>query len=99
MFRLFDRDGNGKISREELSAALHSLGQEPTAAELQEMLSDVDKDRNGTIDFEEFRDLIQRKMAGADPGSLGCCAGLRNALRGACQQLWRCFKVNRNFLA
>ena len=33
---------------------MHSLGQNPTDAELQDMVNEVDKDANGTIDFDEF---------------------------------------------
>jgi len=33
---------------------MRSLGQNPTATELQDMINDVDVDGNGTIDFNEF---------------------------------------------
>ena len=41
---------------------MRSLGQNPTEAELQDMISEVDADQNGTIDFSEFLNLMARKM-------------------------------------
>ena len=45
---------------------MRSLGQNPTEAELQDMICEVDKDGNGTIDFEEFQSLMIRKMEDTD---------------------------------
>merc|ERR1711998_183659 len=41
---------------------MRSLGQNPTEAELQDMINEVDADGNGTIDFPEFCTLMARKM-------------------------------------
>ena len=41
---------------------MRSLGQNPTEAELQDMINEVDADGNGTIDFGEFLNLMARKM-------------------------------------
>ncbi|KAM1437226.1 hypothetical protein ACFXTO_011399 [Malus domestica] len=41
---------------------MRSLGQNPTEAELQDIISEVDADQNGTIDFSEFLNLMARKM-------------------------------------
>ena len=49
---------------------MRSLGQNPTEAELQEMINEVDADGNGTIDFPEFLNLMARKMK--VPLSLHC---------------------------
>ena len=38
-FYLFDRDGNGTISADELGTLLRTLGQEPSEAEVEEILS------------------------------------------------------------
>ena len=41
---------------------MRSLGQNPTEAELQDMVNEVDADGNGTIDFPEFLNLMAKKM-------------------------------------
>lgn len=58
--RLSSVDGDGTITAKELGVVMRSLGQNPTEAELQDMVNEVDKDGNGTIDFEEFLDMMSR---------------------------------------
>ena len=58
--RLSSVDGDGTITAKELGIVMRSLGQNPTEAELQDMVNEVDKDGNGTIDFEEFLDMMSR---------------------------------------
>ncbi|KAK9106658.1 hypothetical protein Syun_022669 [Stephania yunnanensis] len=52
----------GCITTKELGTVMRSLGQNPTEAELQDMINEVDADQNGTIDFPEFLNLMARKM-------------------------------------
>lgn len=52
----------GCITTKELGTVMRSLGQNPTEAELQDMINEVDADQNGTIDFSEFLNLMARKM-------------------------------------
>ncbi|KAL7226313.1 hypothetical protein ACSBR1_021430 [Camellia fascicularis] len=65
-FRLLDKDGDGCITTKELRTVMRSLGQNPTEAELQNMINEVDADGNGTIDFPEFLNLMARKMKDTD---------------------------------
>ncbi|XVF57242.1 hypothetical protein PTKIN_Ptkin06aG0189000 [Pterospermum kingtungense] len=65
-FCLFDKDGDGCITMEELAAAIKSLDQNPTEEELQNMINEVDTDGNGTIKFGEFLNLMTRKMKEAE---------------------------------
>ncbi|XP_045151065.1 neo-calmodulin-like [Echinops telfairi] len=45
---------------------MRSLGQDPTEAEIQDMISKVDADGNGPIDFPEFLTMMTRKMEDTD---------------------------------
>lgn len=56
----------GTITTKELGTVMRSLGQNPTEAELQDMINEVDADGNGTIDFPEFLALMARKMKVSD---------------------------------
>lgn len=42
----------GTISIKELQEVMKSLGQNPTETEIEDMINEVDSDRNGSIDFE-----------------------------------------------
>ncbi|CAJ0640623.1 8011_t:CDS:2, partial [Entrophospora sp. SA101] len=59
-FSLFDKDND------ELGTVMRSLGQNPTESELQDMVSEIDADGNGTIDFPEFLTMMARKMKDSD---------------------------------
>lgn len=61
-FMLFDQDGDGKITVEELGTVLTNLGQSPSPTELQDMINEVDVDQNGTIEFNEFLLLMAHKI-------------------------------------
>lgn len=65
-FSLFDKEGNGTVTTKELGTVMRSLGQNPTEAELQDMINEVDADGIGTIDFPEFLSLMARKMKDTD---------------------------------
>ena len=62
-FSLFDKDGDGSITCEELRTVMTSLGQNPTTTELQEMIQEVDSDGNGKIEFPEFLNMMAQKMS------------------------------------
>src|SRR5919199_2054131 len=57
-FKVFDEDGSGAISSEELGQVMRSLGQSPNDTELRDMIKEVDVDLSGSIDFEEFKALM-----------------------------------------
>ena len=61
-FAPFNRDGNSTITTHEPSTVMRSLGLNPTEAELQDMIDEVDVDGSGTIDFAEFLSLIARNL-------------------------------------
>ena len=51
MFNLFDKDGDGTITTQELGKVMRSLGQNPTRHELQEIINKVDTDGKLTIHY------------------------------------------------
>ncbi|KAG8634775.1 hypothetical protein MANES_17G083700v8 [Manihot esculenta] len=57
-FSVYDIDGNGSISAEELHKVMASLGEDCSIAECKKMISGVDSDGNGMIDFEEFKVMM-----------------------------------------
>ncbi|MCE0481384.1 calmodulin-like 3 [Datura stramonium] len=64
---LFDKDGDGCITIEELATVIRSLDQNPTEEELCHMISEVDADHdNGAMEFTEFLNLISKKMKETD---------------------------------
>ena len=62
-FAHFDTDGSGSITSEELGDVMRAIGQEPTEAELYDMINEVDESRDGKIDFDEFLMLMAVQMA------------------------------------
>ena len=60
-FRIFDRDSDGFITPKELSTLLISLGLDSSAEVVRRMINEADKNRDGKIDFAEFRALALGK--------------------------------------
>lgn len=60
-FKMFDINGDGKISRLELGTILRSLGETPTETELDQMIQDVDANGDGEIDLLEFITLNSKR--------------------------------------
>ena len=54
-FDLFDTDGTGTIDPKELKAAMQSLGFEAKNQTIFQMISDLDRNNSGAIDFEYRR--------------------------------------------
>ena len=52
-FEMFDRDKDGLIMSKELGNILRSLGHDHSDIELNDMITDVDSDEDGKIDFNE----------------------------------------------
>merc|ERR1711872_1016998 len=61
-FHRFDLTGSGVISSKQIGKVLRFIGQNPTEAELQDMVNEVDKDGTGSIDFPEFLTMMGMKI-------------------------------------
>jgi len=53
-FREFDVNGDGTIDRQELDSVFKSMGKSFSKDELDRMIALADKDKSGTMDYEEF---------------------------------------------
>merc|ERR1712184_36084 len=62
-FDLFDNDGSGAISVNELTSAMQSLGFDVKHAVVYNMVSDLDADGSGEIEFGEFLDVMTAKLS------------------------------------
>jgi len=65
-FTVFDKNQDGTITTKELSTVMRSLGQNPTDAEVQDMINEVDVDGSGAIEFPEFCVMMVKKMQESD---------------------------------
>ena len=58
---MFDSDGSGKISQEELKLVMQNLGEKLTDEEITEMIREADEDGDGEVDFDEFVKMMTSK--------------------------------------
>ena len=58
VFGMLDLDNSGEIEEEELRVGLEMIGKCPTMPELRKMVTLVDKDGSGEIDFAEFVEFM-----------------------------------------
>lgn len=59
---LFAAHIKGTIDPKELKSAMQSLGFETKNQAIYQMISDIDKNGSGTVDFDEFLDMMTAKM-------------------------------------
>merc|ERR1712195_100656 len=62
-FDLIDNDGSGAISVNELTSAMKSLGFDVKHAVVYNMVSDLDADGSGEIEFGEFLEVMCAKLS------------------------------------
>merc|ERR1711935_1263538 len=62
-FDLFDNDGSGAISVNELTGAMKSLGFDVKHAVVYNMVGDLDADGSGEIEFGEFLEVMTAKLS------------------------------------
>ena len=60
-FDMFDKDGSGTISVNEIVKIMKNFGYPIKKSEAQKMISDIDDNSDGEIDFEEFVTLMEKQ--------------------------------------
>ncbi|XP_076457061.1 uncharacterized protein LOC143291202 isoform X2 [Babylonia areolata] len=70
VFDMFDKNRDGKISCEELGVVLRTLGHRYSQAEVEEMISNADKNDNGFVEYDEFILLMKRWSANVEEQGL-----------------------------
>lgn len=60
-FKVFDRNGDGKISAAELRHVLTSIGEKLSDADVDQMIREADVNNDGEIDIQEFTQLLSSK--------------------------------------
>jgi len=53
-FQVFDTDGNGSITADELRQIFNNLGEKLTDEEISDMIKEADTDGDGEINYQEF---------------------------------------------
>jgi calmodulin len=57
-FRLYDKEGNGFIPTSCLKEILRELDDQLSDADLDGMINEIDSDGSGTVDFDEFMEMM-----------------------------------------
>ena len=58
LFNQFDTDNSGNITRANIITAMNKIGHDITQAELDEIMSEHDLEKNDVISFYEFKALL-----------------------------------------
>eukprot|EP00252_Welwitschia_mirabilis_P015317 TRINITY_DN33658_c0_g1_i1.p1 TRINITY_DN33658_c0_g1~~TRINITY_DN33658_c0_g1_i1.p1 ORF type:complete len:151 (-),score=17.02 TRINITY_DN33658_c0_g1_i1:188-640(-) len=65
-FNLFDQDGDGCITTDQLGTVMRSLGKNPTEAEIKEMVREIESNGKTLLDFAEFLNMMAKKTRDVD---------------------------------
>jgi Ca2+-binding EF-hand superfamily protein len=57
-FRLYDEDGSGTISRDELKNVIELIGESMDDSEMEELVREADVNGDGNINYQEFVNMV-----------------------------------------
>ncbi|KAL0218214.1 hypothetical protein RCL1_009062 [Eukaryota sp. TZLM3-RCL] len=66
-FDLFDTEKRGAIGYHELKVAMRALGFDVKKPEVLQIIEEYDRDGSGTIQFQDFLEVMSRKISERDP--------------------------------
>ena len=58
-FAEFDKDGNGHVTAEELKTLFDAINEPMPGYQLRQLIDEVDDDKSGTIQFDEFVNMVK----------------------------------------
>ena len=63
IFDIFDMNGSGTIENDEIVSVMNILGENVQRHKVRQMIIEVDFDKNGVVDFDEFTCLMVKTLA------------------------------------
>ena len=63
-FSLFDKDGDGTISSNEIGIVMKALGENPTDEQIANCLSEMETTEDGSLAYEEYERIMTTKKIG-----------------------------------
>ncbi|KAL4369221.1 hypothetical protein GQ457_05G013410 [Hibiscus cannabinus] len=63
-FHIIDQDNNGKISAQDIERIADELGVNLTEKEIQDMIEEADRDKDGEVNMDEFMGMMKRTEYG-----------------------------------
>ncbi|CAK9300266.1 unnamed protein product [Gordionus sp. m RMFG-2023] len=60
-FRLYDKESNGYIKVSDLRDLLRAIDENISEQELDQMIKEIDSDSSGTVDYDEFMEMMGAK--------------------------------------
>ncbi|BBN13759.1 calcium-binding protein CML [Marchantia polymorpha subsp. ruderalis] len=91
VFDFFDENKDGLISKEDLRLFMSKLGFNPTDDEISSMVSSVDSNGDGSVDFDEFSSLYQTITSSEDSSE-----GLRHCEEEDLKEAFNVFDTDKD---
>ena len=82
LFRSWDADGDGEVSRKEFHKAMPALGLEVPRTDVEELFNRWDNDGGGALEFKELQKILRAPPTTAKFGVIGKAAAVASAIKG-----------------
>ena len=61
-FAVFDSNGDGKISAQEITDVIREMGEPASDGDIKRVIGELDADGSGAIDYREFSQMVVKEM-------------------------------------